>query len=507
MKNIVNVVKEKEDKLFKTANTTTYEGEKAWLISDKDRLIQYAMTGVLGRTFYVSQKEIIEEAIELIKRSNAKDLAEAIIIGRNEGYIRSFPILGLVYLSQKDTNLFKEVFPQVIKTGGDLGDFINICHGVRGFGRAIKTAMINWINNNVNPYYALKYRKQIADAIRITRIKNNDSIYAFILRDCVEVNKDKLEKSFEDYKELKAFNDIPKFLEEKKYDQIANLITEYRLDVDSLTAYYNQFDKTIWMSIAKQSPVMRFIKYLNKFERVGIDVFEIAKTKITVENLKKAKVFPFRLFMVYNELSYTNQKIANLIANVLDDYIKQYDWNSFNQKSWAICPDVSGSMSGICGSNGNLRYIDIAGMFTAFLAKGLDDVIVLPWSNNVKKYTPAFSDSVMTQMNFIRSIGGGGTNMSSAIELMLENNIRQDVCVFITDTESYNRKSAWGGNGTSWLEAWVKYRNKYPNSKAIVIRGDTYNNQPMSEEQCEQYNIYQIFGWNDKVVDYIQRIV
>lgn len=507
MKNIVNVVKEKEDKLFKTADTFTYEGEKAWSISDKERLIQYAMTGVLGRTFYVSQKEIIEEAIELVKRSDANDLAEAIVIGRNEGYIRSFPILGLVYLSMKDTNLFKKAFSDVIKTGGDLGDFIDICHGVRGFGRAVKKVMIEWINHNINPYYALKYRKQIADAIRITRIKSDDCIYSFILRDVVNVSKEKIEESLEKYKELKAFTEIPNLLQEKNYEQVAKLIVDFRLDVDSLTSFYNQFDKTIWLAIAKQSPVMRFIKYLNKFERVGIDVFEIAKSKITVENLKKAKVFPFRLFMVYNELNSSNQKIANLIANVLDDYIKQYDWDKFNQKTWAICPDVSGSMSGICGSNGNLRYIDIAAMFTAFLAKGVGDCVVYPWAGSVKDYKIPFSDSVISQMNYIQRMGGGGTNMSCAIELMIKNNIKRDILVFITDTESYNHKSAWGGNGTSWIEAWVKYHNKYPKSKAIVIRGDCYNNQPMSEQQCEQYNIYQIFGWNDKVIDYIQRIV
>ena len=507
MKNIKSRVATVEDKLMKTADTITFEGAKAWTISNKERLMQYAMTGVLGRTFYVSQKEIIDEAIELIKNSDANDLAEAIVVGRNEGYIRSFPILGLVYLSQKDINLFKKVFADVIKTGGDLGDFIDLCHNVRGFGRGIKKVMIDWLNNNVKPYYALKYRKQIADAVRITRIKNNDPIYAFVLRDSVDVNKDKLNNAYEIYKELKAFDDIPKLLRENKYEDVANLISKFRLDVDSLTAYYNQFDETIWLAIAEQSPVMRFIKYLNKFERVGIDVFEIAKNKITVDNLKKARVFPFRLFMVYNELSYTNQKIANLIANILDEYIKQYDWNEFNEQTWAVCPDVSGSMTGICGNNGKLRYIDIAAMFTAFLAKGLNDVMVFPWSNDVKKYNCSFSDSVVTQMNFIKSIGGGGTNMSSALDLMMSKNIKRDICVFVTDTESYATKSFYGGGGTSWIESWVKYHNKYPNSKAIVIRGDCYNNQPMSEEQCERYNIYQIFGWNDKVVDYIQSIV
>lgn len=505
MKNVKSRVGAVENKLFKTANTVTFEGELAWTLSDKERLVQYAMTGVLGRTFYVSQKTIIDEAIELVKRSDANDLAEAIVLGRNVGYIRSFPILGLAYLSQKNIELFKSVFCEVIKTGGDLGDFIDICHSIRGFGRGVKKAIIKWLEKNVNPYYALKYRKQLADAIRISRIKNNDSIYAFILRDKVDVDKEKLNKSYEEYKEFKAFDSIGELLKNGQYKTVANYIVDYKLDVDSLTAYYNQFDRTIWLAIAKQSPVMRFIKYLNKFQNAGVDVYEIAKEKITVDNLTRAKVFPFRLYMAWREID--NTKISNLLADVLDDYISKYDWSAFNNNSWALCPDISGSMSDRCGSNGNLRYIDIASMMTAFLYKGLDNVDVFPWNSELKKYKMNKKDSVATQMNYLASIGGGGTNMSVALEYLLSNNIKKDYCVFITDTESYSRKSYWGGNGTSWLQAWVKYKARYPKAKAIVLRGDTYNNQPMSQEQCEKYDIYQIFGWNDSVINYIEKII
>ena len=507
MKAVKSRVDEVENKVFKTSNTFTFEGAKAWTISDKDRLMQYAMTGVLGRTFYVSQKGIIDEAIELVKNSNASDLAEAIKIGRNVGYIRSFPILGLVYLSMKDINLFKETFCEVIKTGNDLGDFIDICHKIRGFGRGIKKSIIEWLNKNVSPYYALKYRKQIADAVRVSRIKNDDSIYAFILRDKINVNDEKLKNAYEKYKEFKAFDEIPNLLNEKEYQKVADNIVKYRLDVDSLTAYYDKFDKTIWEAIAKQSPVMRFIKYLNKFQRVGIDFSAYAKEKITVENLKKAKVFPFRLFMAWKELTSVDVTVANILASVLDDYVKQYDWEDFNKFSWAVCPDVSGSMDAVCGSNGKLRYIDIAGMISSFFAKGLKNVDVIPWSNNIVRYNVPYCDSVISQMKYIESIGGGGTNMSASLEYMLKNNIKKDFCVFVTDTESYSRKSYWGGNGTSWIEAWIKYKAKYPNAKAIVIRGDCYNNQPMSEEQCEKYDIYQIFGWNDSVISYVQSVI
>lgn len=502
MRSIAEHVKDLDGKVFRGSDAINHEGEKAWKMTDKELLMQYAYTGVLGNTFYVTQKDIIDEAIELVKRSDAKDLSEAIILGRNEGYIRAFPILGLVYLSMKDSNIFKETFPKIIYTGNDLEDFINICHKVRGFGRSIKKVMSDWIYEHVNPYYALKYRKQIADAIRISRVKCDDSIYAFILKDYIDVDKKKLEYAYQEYKELNAFRKIPELLKEQKYSEVADLIIKNRLDVDSLTAYYNQFNKEIWEAIAIQSPVMRFLKYLSKFERVGIDVAEIAKKKITVENLNKAKVFPFRLFMVYRSLN--NMAVANIIANVLDDYIKQYDWGKFNEKSWAICPDVSGSMN----SGSPIAYIDIAAMLTAFMIKGIKDVTVLPWASQLKDYKLPFADSVISHMKEIKNMGGGGTNMGCSLKYLYDKNIAKDCFVFITDTEHYTIKSYYdkSNNGT-WLEEWIKYHNKFPKSKAIIIRGDAYNTRPMSEEQCKKYNIYQIFGWNDKVVDYIQRIV
>lgn len=507
MKNVKSRVASVENKLLKTADTITFEGAKAWSIADKERLMQYAVTGVLGRTFYVSQKKVVDDAIELIKKSDAKDLANAIVTGRNEGYIRTFPILGLVYLSLKDIVLFKEVFSEVIKTGNDLGDFIDLCHSVRGFGRGVKGAINKWLNANVTPYYALKYRKQLADAIRICRIKNDDCIYSYILRNSIDVSDEKNQLALEKYPQLRAFNEIPILLKEKRYDDVAKNISKYRLDVDSLTAYYDQFDKKIWQSIAEQSPVMRFIKYLNKFQRVGIDVKNIALKKITVDNLKKAKVFPFRLFIAWKQLQGIDKSVANIVASTMDDYIKQYDWDKFNKYSWAICPDVSGSMNGVCGNNGKLSYLDIASMISVFMAKGLKNVDVYPWSSDIKEYKVPYADSVITQMNYLKSIGGGGTNMSAALEWMIHNDVKKDFCVFVTDTESYKTKSFYSGRGCSWIQAWVSYKRYNPQAKAIVIRGDCYNNQPMSEDQCLHYDIYQIFGWNDSVISYIQSIV
>lgn len=163
------------------ADTVNAEGFSAWTPSDTTLLEQPAMTGTLGNSFYANAKDAAAEAVKLLERADAAALAAAIVKGRNEGFIRAFPILGLVHLSLKDTQLFQETFNKVVLTGNDLVDFIEVAKTIRGLGRSIKKAISGWLKKNTTPYYAQKYRRQMADAIRLSRFKGEDSIYSYIL--------------------------------------------------------------------------------------------------------------------------------------------------------------------------------------------------------------------------------------------------------------------------------------------------------------------------------------
>ena len=124
-----------------SADTVNAEGAPAWTMRDADRLVQLSMTGTLGNAFYASAQEVTADAVRLLERAEPRALADAIVRGRNEGFIRAFPLLGLVYLSRKDSALFRETFPKVVLTGGDLGDFLDLAHQVRGIGRGVKAAV------------------------------------------------------------------------------------------------------------------------------------------------------------------------------------------------------------------------------------------------------------------------------------------------------------------------------------------------------------------------------
>ena len=491
--------------VYATADTTNAEGFAAWTPSDAALLEQLAMTGTLGNSFYANAKDATKDAVRLLERADAQALAAAIVHGRNEGFIRTFPILGLVYLSKKDSALFKETFNKVVLTGNDLVDFIEMAKTVRGLGRAVKSAIGAWIAKNANPYYAQKYRRQIADAIRLSRFKGEDPIYAYILAAYSEVkgnSDEKIAKAYDAYPDLAAHRDFVAAVESDDLSEAARILDERNLDVNSLTACYGKFDKPLWAAVAKRSPVMRFVKYLAKFLREGVLTPEMMKAKVNVESLRKAKVFPFRLYTAYlavaQEVSADGKWALDQLADVMNEYAASYDWSAFAGRRWVIAPDVSGSMDSPIGDSSVLTYATVSAMFVGFFTKGLENVTVLPWDTEVQPYAVPRSDSVMTHVNAITHMVGGGTYMETAVNYMLEKGIDTDCAVFLTDTMEY---------GTGWLTAWKKYHRRHPQAVAFVLRGDSYMTSPIPETEAENLNVYQVFGWNDSVVDYMKFVL
>ena len=509
---------------YENADTVNKENFPAWQMSDAARLEQLALTGTLGSSFYASAGETAAEALALLERADAADLSHAIIRGRNEGFIRAFPLLGLVVLSKKSPELFQQAFPKVVLTGNDLEDFIDMTRKLRGLGRSVKRAIHSYLREAVTPYYAMKYRKQLADAIRVSRFAGDDPIYAYILSTYSQVknlDKSKIAVVYEKYPEFAARKEFLSLLEEGKTMQAAEVLRKNRLDVESLSVHYHKFDKVVWEAAAEVTPVMRFLKYLAKFSREGADVRTIAAKKLTVDSLKAAKIFPFRLYTAYKALPYDFRRpendamlnalaennlcemaklpsLSELLEELLDDYTLAYNWQGLNSHRWVIAPDVSGSMGGYLNRS-SLTFADVSGMFTGFFSRGLDDVQILPWDTEVHPY-PVTPD--VNVMKHIETIGqmtcGGGTYMEAPVEYMIKNRIMTDYAVFITDSIEF---------GKGWLTAWRKYKRINPSAQAFLLRLDSYNTQPMPDEQAEKYGIHQIFGWNDNVIDYMKFVI
>ena len=288
-----------------SADTVNAAGAPAWSMRDADRLVQLAMTGTMGNAFYASAQEVAEDAVRLLSRAEPRALADAIVRGRNEGFVRAFPLLGLVHLSLKDPALFRETFPKVVLTGGDLGDFVDLARRVRGLGRGVKAAMAAWLAGKATPYYAQKYRAQLADAIRLCRFRGEDPIHAWILaaRDGAKgVTSERVAAAEAAYPALAARRDFIRAAESGDEEAALRLLRSEALDLDSLSNWNDRFTPAMWRAAARRMPAMRFLKSLGKLVREGALEEEVLREKISVERLRAAKVFPFRLYAAWAAL-------------------------------------------------------------------------------------------------------------------------------------------------------------------------------------------------------------
>ncbi len=527
MKKVVNGVTENFMDDYSTADVINRAGGRAWSMPDEERLRQIMFVGTMGNTFYASNKEIIKESVDFLNKMIDTDPAKVgkmMVQGRNEGYIRTAPILGLVLLAvrmkeiheinskpQRDhkvlvhvehcADVFRNNFNLIIRTGNDLEDFMNLLESTgRKYGSGIKKTINRWLDEKLTPYYAIKYTKQIGRAIRVSRPVSKSTLYDYVLK-FTKGESSRFDKSLEDYPQLGANEEVKSLLENHQWKKASSLIEKHRLDPMTLTGK-KDIPAQVWKSLSDQMGVMMYLKMLNKILRAGAFDAEILNKKITVSNLKKAKVFPFRLYTAYENVVKSNHArsgtVANYLADVLNDYVQEYDWEIWN-KSFAILPDVSGSMTLHVGNSTVVPSV-VSGMFTGILYKGLKDSVVIPWDTKVNLgIVHPRSDSVITHINSIRECHGGGTRMEVPLLYLRDSKIKRDICVFITDSMEW---------GTGWLTEWQHYRREVNRkAKAVLIRVDSYNSNPFSQEIAQKHGIYQIFGWNDSVLSYIEQVV
>jgi 60 kDa SS-A/Ro ribonucleoprotein len=511
---------------YKTADATNLAGFPAWKKDIKASLIQVLYTGTFENSFYADANQLTKEAVDIFETAKVEDMEEWIPKARNEGFMRSSPILALTILFERDTQVAKKIFHKTILTGNDLTAFIDArkARG-RGFGRALKTSIKLFLGDKLNEYYAIKYGNDLKHGIRLARPSPKEigttivHLIDYLMRG--EFNEDEFQKilAFETLKEIIG-NDV-------KENVINNTIRMGRLDYSVVEGIFNgakvKIPQTVWLTLAQDMGVFAFIRHLVTFERNGLEdaILPIAQEKITVANLKGAKVMPFRLYQAYNMV--TSQKLKTVLADVMNDYVTQYDFSAWGKV--VICPDISGSM-GTHFAKSKVSAKVIAGMFSAILYKGIKESTIIPWSDRVHPWlVPAKSSSLVDIAEKISS-ETGNTTMEAPIIYILDGEPAMsrrsrrpsetylywrgetpvptgpkkapkeyDTLVFITDTQE------WSGEG--WLGYWEKYKKMFPKAKAILIRIDSYSTKPYPSEKAKALSIYEVYGFNDSVFSYL----
>ena len=496
---------------YGSAPTKNYENFPAWEIPLEKRFQQVLFTGSFGNSFYVNQRDMITASIKAIEQGIQKlpleYIKRVIVEARHKGFMRTAPITAIVLLRKAGkVDSFKELFPQVILTGNDLEDFFSITRAFdMGFGQGVKKVVNKWLNEKANQFYAIKYKRQLRDAMRISHPKGENIVLDYIAYSTFKANKlDKAKakeileqlpqvKYFELAKISLANNEIEKAIE---YIKLGKVPTPAILGIAG-----NIKSRKLWTELMHQMGTMQLLKYINKLDKFNVfsdesgvyydkENMEYLKQRFSIENLQKAKILPFRLLIASQYVK--DKSISSFLLDLSLEYAKQYDWGKW-KGTWVIAPDISGSMDSV--TNGKMKPCQVAAMFSGILKAGLPESYVFAWGSTLDDLTNETPKEILEEVAYAN---GGGTYMELPVQRMVHRKIKADYLLIITDSEEW---------GAGWLTHWKQYKKFNPEAKAIIIRVDSYNTQPYSEKDAVKYDIYDVFGWNNNVLDWIQEVV
>lgn len=495
------------------------EGAPSYYRSLKEQVVQVLTTGTLGDTFYVKGHELGAEAVEVFLKARAECpefLARAVVYGREKGFMKSLPILGLVVLSGgrgKTRQLFEATFPLVIKTPDDLRAFVALCvggtiPGRKGLGGVARNAVRSWMQS-LSEYHAVKYgsaaSREVAlrDILRLTHpYPETQTIaerFGWLVGGVEKLGSDS------------ALNPQIRCLEALKRataeaDAIA-LIREGRLPYEVVVPAVKSTTPAIWAELLRQAPYFNLLRNLVTFTRHGVfaddENVRLAVAKLTNPRaVERSRVLPFRFFDAwkrYLETDGHDSRIADALRAALE--LSFVNMPSLGNRTVCIGADVSGSMSGPISDKGSTRFIDICGIFTGAILRRIEGrAIPLPFDTTVHSDCGLSGrDDVLVTAEKLSRFMGGGTAVGAPVEYLLQHKLQVDAFIGITDSEDWAHGNGWSCSA-GFYDLWLRYKQEVaPDAKAYLVTIAPYRDAVApsgSGVRC-------IYGWSDRVPSYI----
>lgn len=481
----------------KATDAVNSAGGKAYKMSDKLALVQYAMTGTLNDTFYKGGDEHFKNVLALSQKVDNEFLAKLAIYSRNEGFMKDMPALLLAILANRDVDLLKRVFDRVIDNGKMLRNFVQIIRsgatGRRSLGNAPKRLVQNWLSKR-NDFQVFKDSvgndPSLADIIKMVHpkasTKERNALYAYIIGKTHD--GDSLPKIVKDYEAFKKDNT----------SEVPNVPFQMLTALDLTTDH--------WKSIAKNGQWHMVRMNLNTFARHGVlndknMVKEISDKLTDAEQIKKAKVFPYQILTAYtNADANIPAKIKNALQDALEisvENVPKYDGDIF------VGVDTSGSMSSSVtgwqrnGVSSKTSCVQVAALFASSVMRKNDEAVLIPFDTRIHSHKLNPRDSVMSNATTLSRFGGGGTDCAAPLRKINAEKAHVDLYILISDNEGWydpNGGSGWY-SGTSLAEEWKKVLKRCPKAKMVNINIQSSDTTQMYDD----YNVINIGGFSDNI--------
>jgi len=480
------------------ADAVNAAGGKAYALTARQALAQYAATGCLNHTFYADAETQLTTVLELCTQVEPAFVAKTAISCRDRAHMKDMPALMLAYLAARHGELFTQAFARVIDNGRMLRTFVQILRsgatGRKSLGTAPKRLVQRWLAaRSEDDLFAMSIGNDpsLADIVKMVHPKPASPVRAAFYGWLLGKKHDaaQLPESVRAFEAWKLDRSLP------LPDVPFQMLTALALDDGQ------------WARIAETCSWQTLRMNLNTFARHGVfarpGMAEAVARRLRDEvAIRRSRVFPYQLMAAWASIGDT---VPAEVREALQDAM-QVALHNVPEISGriVICPDVSGSMrSAVTGSRTGatsaVSCLDVAALVaSAFLARNRS-AEVLAFSDTIVPCRLNPRDAVLTNAAKLAALPSGGTNCSAPLAEINRREAAVDLVILVSDNESWI--DARRGQATAVMQEWAALTKRCPRAKLVCL-----DLQPNATTQApERADVLNIGGFSDAVFDLIAR--
>ena len=444
------------------------EGFPAYTMEDKSKLVTQVLTSFFNeRKFYGDNSAEMELTLRRVMEKDGDFVSRLAVFARREFHMRSVAHVLAAYLAHEPAGkpYARRTIDGIVLRGDDVTELLAFY--LATFGKPLPNALRKGVCDafaRFDEYTLAKYK----GAGKGVRMRD-----ALLL--CHPTPKDQ------------AQADLWKRLIEDRLNIPVTWETQ-------LSQYGN--NQATWEALIDSGKVgyMALLRNLRNIQEAAPRNMEKVWRTIADENaVHHAKQLPFRYLSAYREIRFITGSRG---FDALEAAIRAAADNLPRLPGTTlIAVDTSGSMSSLISRRSSLRCCDV-GMMLGLMGNYLcENSLFYTFDTSIRKY-PLSRQTAILETCMLNSCPGGGTDIGLPFELMMEERLKPDRVILISDNQC---------NTTSWPRGMTvqvladEYRRRSGNDvwvHAIDLMG--YGTQQFAGPRT---NI--VAGWSEKVFDFI----
>jgi hypothetical protein len=445
-------------------------GFPAYKQGDEARLVSAVLTSFFGEPkFYGSTDNEIMTLAGTIIEKNPKFIARLAAYARHEFHLRSVShvLIAMLANSVNGKVYIRKLIPAISMRPDDLTEIMSAYIAL--FGKPIPNSLKKGIGDSlkeINEYGLAKYSgnknsMKMKDLIKICHPKPVDEKQSYMWNRCL---CDELKTPDTWETALSANDGIDK---KTKWER---LIEEKRL---GFMALLRNLRNIIIAGVSDEHLNTVYAKLSDKKEVLA------------------SKQFPYHFLSAYKELQGMG---SSKLFDTLEDAVCHSVENLEKLPgTTTFLVDVSGSMTCTVSRKSKMTCAEIALLTAIMGARICDNGYFYTFDTSVYPQSVSSRGGILPQMRNMR-VAGGGTNVSLAFKYLLDNKIKSDRIILLSDNEA-NR-------GCVTAQSLINKYRQTINDKVFIHSIDLCGYGTVQTNPNDKYNNY-IAGWSDKVLSFI----